>query len=185
MRGWFFFGGRPKAFFIPESLSGIHEIGGLRILDLHVLTLLTTIVLLAAIYFILYRTRSGRAMRCIASDIETTKLMGVNVNRTIALTFAIGSAAAAAGGILWAMKYPQINPLMGILPGLKGFIAAVLGGIGNVTGAMLGGLLLGVLEIVTVAVSPDLSGYRDAIAFAVLIVILLCRPTGLLGKRSQ
>ena len=122
-------------------------------------------------------------MRCIASDIETTRLMGVDINRTIAITFAIGSAAAAAGGIMWAMRYPQINPLMGIMPGLKAFIAAVLGGIGNVPGAMLGGLLLGMIEILTVALNPDLAGYRDAIAFAILIVILLFRPTGLLGKK--
>ncbi len=94
-------------------------------------------------------------MRSIARDIETTMLMGVNVNRIIAITFAIGSAAAAAGGIMWAMKYPQINPLMGIIPGLKAFVAAVLGGIGNVTGAMLGGILLGITEIMLVALYPD------------------------------
>ena len=122
-------------------------------------------------------------MRCIASDIDTTRLMGVDINKTVALTFAIGSAAAAAGGILWAMKYPQINPLMGIVPGLKAFVAAVLGGIGNVTGAMLGGLLIGVIEILLVALSPELAGYRDAIAFGILILILIFRPTGLLGKK--
>ena len=177
------FGGRPKAFYTPDALAGILEIGGLRILNLHFWTLLVTVLVLGFILLILYRTKSGRAMRCIASDIETTRLMGVDVNRTIALTFAIGSAAAAAGGIMWAMRYPQINPLMGILPGLKGFIAAVLGGIGNVTGAMLGGLLLGVLEILAVAIRPDLAGYRDAIAFGILIFILLLRPTGLLGKK--
>ena len=157
--GLVIFGGRPKAFATPEIFANIRQIGELRIPDLHLVTIAVTIVLLAFLYLILYRTNAGRAMRCIALDIETTKLMGVNVNRIIALTFAIGSAAAAAGGILWAMKYPQINPLMGILPGLKGFIAAVLGGIGNVTGAMLGGLLLGVLEILTVAIRPDLAGY--------------------------
>ncbi len=181
--GLVLFGGRPKAFYIPESLAGVMETGGVRILDLHIWTLLVAVALLGAILFILYRTKTGRAMRCIASDIETTRLMGVDVNRMIALTFAVGSAAAAAGGIMWAMRYPQINPLMGILPGLKGFIAAVLGGIGNVTGAMLGGLLLGVLEILTVAFRPDLAGYRDAIAFAILIFILLLRPAGLLGKK--
>lgn len=181
--GLVIFGGRPKAFFIPESLSGILEIGGLRIIVLNIWIPVVTTLILLGLLTVLYKTKAGRAMRSISSDIETTRLMGVNINRTIALAFALGSAAAAAGGIMWAMRYPQINPLMGILPGLKGFIAAVLGGIGNVTGAMLGGLLLGVVEIMTVAIRPDLAGYKDAIAFAILIVILLFRPTGLLGKR--
>ncbi|MBP8696271.1 MAG: branched-chain amino acid ABC transporter permease, partial [Syntrophobacterales bacterium] len=108
---------------------------------------------------------------------------GVDVNRIISITFAVGSAAAAAGGIMWAMRYPEINPLMGIIPGLKAFVAAVLGGIGNVTGAMLGGLLLGIAEILLVALMPEMAGYRDAIAFAILILILLFRPTGLLGTK--
>ncbi len=181
--GLVLFGGRPKAFVRPDILSGVREIAGVRILELNIWMPCVTLILLAVILMLIYRTRTGRAMRCIASDIETTRLMGVDINRTIAITFAIGSAAAAAGGIMWAMRYPQINPLMGIMPGLKAFIAAVLGGIGNVPGAMLGGLLLGMTEILTVAVNPDLAGYRDAIAFGILIVILLFRPTGLLGKK--
>ncbi|HNU86277.1 MAG TPA: branched-chain amino acid ABC transporter permease, partial [Syntrophales bacterium] len=124
-----------------------------------------------------------RAMRCISLDMETTRLMGVDVNRIISITFAVGSAAAAAGGIMWAMRYPEINPLMGIIPGFKAFVAAVLGGIGNITGAMLGGLLLGVAEILLVALMPELAGYRDAVAFGLLILILLFRPTGLMGTK--
>ncbi len=177
------FGGRPKAFYRPDFFSKVREIGGLRLMDLNLWTPIFTLVLLGFILIVIYRTKSGRAMRCIASDIDTTRLMGVDINKTVALTFAIGSAAAAAGGILWAMKYPQINPLMGIVPGLKAFVAAVLGGIGNVTGAMLGGLLIGVIEILLVALSPELAGYRDAIAFGILILILIFRPTGLLGKK--
>jgi branched-chain amino acid transport system permease protein len=142
-----------------------------------------TLILLSIILLIIYRTKVGRAMRCISHDMETTRLMGVDVNRVIAITFAMGSAAAAAGGILWALKYPQINPLMGIIPGLKAFVAAVLGGIGNVGGAMIGGLILGIAEIMLVAIRPDLSGYRDAIAFGILIIILLFRPTGLFGTK--
>ena len=122
-------------------------------------------------------------MRCISLDMETTRLMGVDVNRIISITFAVGSAAAAAGGIMWAMRYPEINPLMGIIPGFKAFVAAVLGGIGNITGAMLGGLLLGVAEILLVALMPELAGYRDAVAFGLLILILLFRPTGLMGTK--
>jgi branched-chain amino acid transport system permease protein len=111
-----------------------------------------------------------------------TSLMGIDVNRIIAFTFLLGSLLAGAGGVLWAMKYPQVNPFMGIMPGLKAFIAAVLGGIGNVSGAVLGGLLLGMLEIMIVALFPSWSGYRDAVAFVLLIILLLARPTGLLGE---
>ena len=177
------FGGRPKGFQVPEMFTGIYDVGGVRVLELHLWIPLITLAVLAAILLIIFRTRAGRAMRCISMDIETTKLMGVDINRIIAITFAVGSAAAAVGGILWAMRYPQINPLMGIIPGLKAFVAAVLGGIGNVTGAMVGGLLLGFAEILLVAIAPDLAGYRDAIAFGILILILLFRPTGLLGQK--
>jgi len=177
------FGGRPKGFPRPELFAGIYTFGDIRFLGLSIWVPLIALVLLAGILFLVYRTRVGRAMRCISYDMETTRLMGVDVNRIIAITFAAGSAAAAAGGILWAMKYPQINPLMGIIPGLKAFVAAVLGGIGNVVGAMLGGLLLGMAEILLVAIRPDLSGYRDAIAFGILILILLFRPTGLMGEK--
>jgi branched-chain amino acid transport system permease protein len=137
------FGGQPQAFPRPDFFGEIREVGGIMFTDLLIWTPLLTIALLTAILFVLYKTNTGRAMRAIARDMETTMLMGVNVNRIIAVTFAMGSAAAAAGGIIWAMKYPQINPLMGIIPGLKAFVAAVVGGIGNVTGAMMGGLFLG------------------------------------------
>jgi branched-chain amino acid transport system permease protein len=177
------FGGRQKAFFRPEMFDNIITFHGVRFLNLAIYVPIITLTLLGIILLIIYRTKVGRAMRCISHDMETTKLMGVDVNRVIAITFAMGSAAAAAGGILWAMKYPQINPLMGIIPGLKAFVAAVLGGIGNVGGAMIGGLILGIAEILLVAIRPDLSGYRDAIAFGILIIILLFRPTGLFGEK--
>jgi branched-chain amino acid transport system permease protein len=122
------------------------------------------------------------AMRAVSRDMVTVRLMGIDTNRIVAVTFAIGSALAAAGGILWAMKYPQINPLMGILPGLKAFVAAVLGGIGNVVGAMIGGLVLGLAEIMLVALLPEWAGYRDALAFVLLIGILIFRPTGIMGE---
>jgi len=109
-------------------------------------------------------------------------LMGVNTDKIIMFTFMLGSALAAAGGILWAIKFPQINPLMGVMPGLKAFIAAVLGGIGNVTGAMIGGFLLGIVEILIVAFFPQLAGYRDAFAYTILILLLLFRPTGIMGE---
>ena len=109
--------------------------------------------------------------------------MGVDVNRITSITFALGSALAAAGGIMWALKFPQIDPYMGIIPGLKAFVAAVLGGIGNVIGAALGGFLLGLLEIMLVALMPSLGGYKDAFAFLILIGILLFRPIGIMGEK--
>ena len=124
-------------------------------------------------------------MRSISRDIETTRLMGVSVNRTIALTFAIGSCLAAVAGIMWALRYPRVDPLMGMTPGLKAFIAAVFGGVGSVPGAMLGGLALGFIEIMSVAFFPKLSGYRDVFAFALLVLVLQVRPTGLLGERLE
>jgi branched-chain amino acid transport system permease protein len=108
--------------------------------------------------------------------------MGINLDRVIALTFMIGSSLAAAGGIMWAMKYPQVNPFMGIIPGLKAFIAAVLGGIGSIPGAVIGGFVLGIGEVLIVAVFPGLAQYRDAFAFLVLILLLIFRPTGIMGE---
>ena len=122
-------------------------------------------------------------MRAISRDMETVRLMGVDVNRITSMTFALGSALAAAGGIMWALKFPQIDPYMGIIPGLEAFVAAVLGGIGNVIGAALGGFLLGLLEIMIVAFMPSLGGYKDAFAFLILIGILLFKPVGLMGEK--
>jgi branched-chain amino acid transport system permease protein len=175
-------GGRPKPFPAPAAFSGAVHWGGLYIPRLSFLIPLITAALLVILFVIVYRTQAGRAMRAIALDPETVSLMGIDVNRIIALTFLLGSLLAGAGGLLWSMKYPQVNPFMGILPGLKAFIAAVLGGIGNVTGAVLGGLLLGLLEVLIVALFPSWAGYRDALAFALLIALLLARPTGLLGE---
>ncbi len=175
-------GGRPKPFPVPAVFAGAIQWGGLFIPRLSFLIPIITAVLLAVLFVIVYRTQVGRAMRAIALDLETVSLMGIDVNRIIAFTFLLGSLLAGAGGLLWSMKYPQVNPFMGILPGLKAFIAAVLGGIGNVTGAVLGGFLLGMLEVLIVAFFPAWAGYRDALAFALLIALLLARPTGLLGE---
>ncbi len=175
-------GGRAKPFPVPAAFSGAVAVGGLYIPRLSFLIPLITAAFLAGLFGIIYRTQAGRAMRAIARDQEMSSLMGIDVNRIIALTFLLGSLLAGVGGVLWAMKDPQVNPFIGILPGLKAFIAAVLGGIGNVTGAVLGGLLLGLLEIMIVALFPSWAGYRDALAFALLILLLLVRPTGLLGE---
>lgn len=175
-------GGRPKPFPTPAVFAGTLEWGGLFIPRLSLIIPAITAALLAGLFLLIHRTQAGRAMRAIAHDLETVSLMGININRIIALAFLLGSLLAGAGGLLWAMKYPQVNPFMGILPGLKAFIAAVLGGIGNLTGAVLGGLLLGLLEIMIVALFPAWAGYRDALAFGLLIIILLVRPTGILGE---
>jgi len=175
-------GGRARPFPAPAVFAGAFHLGGLFIPRLSLLIPLITAVLLIGLFYIIHHTGVGRAMRAIARDLETVSLMGIDVNRIIACTFLLGSLLAGAGGLLWAMKYPQVNPFMGVLPGLKAFIAAVLGGIGNVTGAVLGGLLLGLLEVMIVAFFPSWAGYRDALAFGLLIVLLLARPTGLLGE---
>ncbi len=175
-------GGIPRPFPVPAWISGSLVLKGTYIPRLSLVIPVITGVLLAGLFLLLHRTQVGRAMRAVAYDLETASLMGVNVNRVISLAFLVGSLLAGGGGLLWAMKYPQINPFMGIMPGLKAFIAAVLGGIGNLSGAVVGGLLLGFLEVMLVALFPAWSGYRDALAFILLIIILLFRPTGLLGE---
>ena len=177
------FGGRPKAFYRPPIFGKVIEWGDLHFLVLSLWIPFITFVLILFLLLIIYRTRTGMAMRAISRDMETVRLMGVDVNRITSITFALGSALAAAGGIMWALKFPQIDPDMGIIPGLKAFVAAVLGGIGNVIGAALGGFLLGLLEIMLVALMPSLGGYKDAFAFLILIGILLFRPIGIMGEK--
>lgn len=176
------FGGRPKAFERPAFLDQTIKIGQTTIVSYTPIIILSAIALFAGLMIVVNRTKVGTAMRALSKDIETTGLMGVNTDRIITISFAIGSALAAAGGILWAIKFPQINPLMGVMPGLKAFIAAVLGGIGNLTGAMIGGFILGITEILIVAFLPQYAGYRDAFAYAILILLLLFRPTGIMGE---
>ncbi|MHA2610825.1 MAG: branched-chain amino acid ABC transporter permease [bacterium JZ-2024 1] len=185
--GTVLFTGVPRSYspVIPEGWRGQWKIGELTFPALSVITIILTVVALGVTFWVIFQTKTGLAMRAIAKDFETTMLMGVDADRVIVITFALGSVLAAIGGILWAMRFPQIFPLMGILPGLKAFIAAVLGGIGNVLGAALGGFLLGILEILIPAFLPGLSGYRDAISFFILIIILLWKPKGLLGSTVE
>jgi branched-chain amino acid transport system permease protein len=178
--GQLVFGADPK-FFPPllESRELVRS-GSLAISNIQVTVLSTALALMAGLHFIVMRTRFGRAMRAVAHDADAAALMGVPVDRVIQWTFVLGSMLAAAAGVLVGLSNPKIDPLMGLLPGLKAFVAAVLGGIGSVPGAMLGGLLLGVIE--TLVAGYLSSTYRDAIAFVVLIAILLYRPAGLLGR---
>ncbi|MDR2891790.1 MAG: branched-chain amino acid ABC transporter permease [Deltaproteobacteria bacterium] len=170
--------------FSLESITGNAE-SLVRVTPLAIIVPIISVVLILGLLWVIYRTKPGLAMRAISKDIETTRLMGVSVNKVIALTFGLGSALAAAAGIMWSLRYPQIFPYMGMMPGLKAFIAAVFGGIGSVQGAMIGGLMLGFMEIFIVAFFPELSGYRDAFAFILLIIILLWKPTGLMGEKLK
>ncbi|WP_263769411.1 branched-chain amino acid ABC transporter permease [Propionivibrio soli] len=178
------FDARPKAFPVSNLFAGNHVIGGVHIAAVSLIIPVVTAVLLAVLLWIVHRTKTGMAMRAVSTDIDAARLMAIDVNRIVSITFAIGSALAAIGGILWALKYPRLEPLMGIMPGLKCFIAAVVGGIGSIAGAVLGGLLLGLIELMTIAVLPELTGYKDAFAFVLLIMVLLVKPTGLLGKNQ-
>ena len=177
--GQFFFGADPKFFptLIPQKI--IH-VGGIVSTNYQVIVLVTAVAFMALLQYIVYATKFGRAMRAVSFNFETASLMGIPTDRVISMTFVIGSALAAVAGILSGLSYSKIDPLMGILPGLKAFIAAVLGGIGNVPGAVVGGLIIGIVE--SFVGGSALSSYRDAIAFIILIAILLFRPSGLFGK---
>jgi branched-chain amino acid transport system permease protein len=177
------FGAEPK--FFPELFRkrNIDLIQGASINSADVVVLIIAFLLMIALQLVVYRTKTGRAMRAVSFNLQSAKLMGINTDRIIAFTFALGSALAAAAGVLVAIRIPRIDPLMGIIVGLKAFVAAVLGGIGNIPGAMLGGLLIGITETMVVGyLSPT---YKDAVAFAILILILLFRPSGLLGTVAQ
>ena len=176
------FSGVPKAFQRPAFFTHDYNIGGVFTNSLTFIIIIITALTLVGLVYLLNKTKTGMAMRALSVSFDTASLMAINVNKIISATFLIGSSLAATGGILWALKYPQINPLMGIFPGLKCFIAAVLGGIGNVTGAVIGGFILGIVEIMAPSIFPSLTGYRDIFAFVILIIILLIKPTGLMGK---
>ena len=144
-----------------------------------------TVVLMLLLYWFINHTRIGTAIRAVAIDQGAARLMGINVDRVISLVFFIGAGLGGVAGVMVGTYYGQIDFTMGWSYGLKAFTAAILGGIGNIPGAMIGGLLLGFIEIMTVAFMPSLSGYRDAFAFVVLVLVLLVRPTGLFGQRSE
>ena len=173
------FGSSQKSFPSIFDISSVH-IGDLSMSGESVVTLAVPIIIMIALSLFINKTRAGKAMRAVSEDKEAAELMGISVNKTISLTFAIGSALAAVAGVFYGATYGFIGPYTGSMPGIKAFVAAVFGGIGSIPGAMIGGLLLGVLESLSKAyISTELS---DAIVFASLIVVLLVKPTGLLGK---
>ncbi|MCX7923076.1 MAG: branched-chain amino acid ABC transporter permease [Clostridia bacterium] len=156
---------------------------GVRITFTQVCIFAVTIALVILLQFIVHKTRVGKAMRAVSMDKDAAQLMGINVNNTISVTFAIGSALAGAAGILVGVYYNSIDPLMGIIPGLKAFVAAVFGGIGIIPGAMIGGFSIGAVETMVSGYGSSL--YKDAVAFAILILVLIVKPSGLLGKNTR
>ena len=177
--GQLVFGATPRTFPQLFPVTTV-QIGALSVSSNQLLVIGVALVLMIGLQLIVFRTRIGTAMRAVSLNPNAARLVGVNNDVVISFTFGLGSALAAAGGILYAMNYPSIDPLMGVMPGLKAFVAAILGGIGNIPGAALGGLLLGTVE--TFVGGSAFSTYKDAIAFAILIIILLFRPAGLLGR---
>lgn len=171
----------PETQSFPNVINNkIFSFLGFRMSTIQIIIIITTVVLVTVLTYIVQYTRVGRAMRCVSQDMDVSRLMGINTNRIVYFTFGLGSALGAAAGILVGIYYKAAYPMMGYVPGLKAFIAAVIGGIGSIPGAMLGGLIMGISESLGAAYIS--SGYRDAIAFIILIFILLVKPEGLLGK---
>lgn len=176
-------GAQPEAY--PSNVVPAQTIKflGIEINSQSLYILGVSVLLMVLLQFIVHKTKIGKAMRAVSYDMDAARLMGINVDNTISATFAIGSALAGAAGVIFGMYYTKIEPLMGIIPGLKAFVAAVLGGIGIIPGAMVGGLLLGMIEALVSALGYSL--WRDGVAFVVLILILIFRPSGLFGKNVR
>lgn len=171
---------RPFPQVIPKET---YNLGPVSINNIQLMILVVSILLMIGLQLIIKKTKMGKAMRAVSVDSDAAQLMGINVNRTISFTFALGSALAGAAGVLIALYYNSLEPLMGMTPGIKSFVAAVLGGIGIIPGAALGGFVIGILE--TLSITFGFGDFRDAIVYAILIVILLIRPAGILGKNVK
>ncbi|WP_205684123.1 branched-chain amino acid ABC transporter permease [Cryobacterium aureum] len=174
---------QPRAFRLPGDLTQTMNVGGIRFTQLDVLTFLLVIALMVLLTLYINRSKTGMAMRASSENLRAARLIGINVNWAIGAAFVLGSALAGTAGFLWASRYGIIDPFMGFLPGVKAFVAAVIGGIGSIRGAVAGGVILGVAEIGFVGfLPPEFSGYRDAFVFSLLLIVLLVRPNGLFGK---
>jgi branched-chain amino acid transport system permease protein len=180
--GQLVFGADPKSFPTLLENKPVFTLSNVIIGSNPLVVLFTAAILMVGLRLIVMKTKIGTAMRAVSYNQTAASLMGININLVISFTFIIGSSLAAAAGVLYGINYPSIDPLMGILPGIKAFVAAVLGGIGNIPGAAIGGMIIGLLETFVVGyISP---AYRDAIAFGILILILLFKPTGIMGKKE-
>ena len=176
-----FIGPNPRQYPTMETIN--INLGVVSISNIQLIVIALSAILMIILNYIINYTKTGKAMRAVSYDMQAASLMGISVNKTIAFTFALGAVLAAAGGVLYATAYPQIEPTLGTMPGLNAFVAAVLGGIGSVPGAMLGGYILGVAETMTKGFID--SQYADAISFSILIIILLVKPTGILGEKIR
>ncbi|HPY52692.1 MAG TPA: branched-chain amino acid ABC transporter permease [Treponemataceae bacterium] len=176
-----FIGPNPRQF--PTLAKSTVHIGSFSLSNIQLIVIALSAILMLILAYIIKFTKIGKALRAVSFDNKAASLMGISVNKTISFTFALGAALAAVGGVLYATAYPQITPTMGAAPGLKAFIAAVLGGIGSIPGAMIGGYILGLAE--TLAKGFISSQFANAISFAILIIILLVKPTGLMGKNER
>lgn len=176
---------QPRPVRLPAELTQRLNMFGLSFAVMDIIIVVLAITLMIGLTLFVRRTTLGIAMRACSENVRVTQLMGIDVNRVIAVAFAISAGLAGAAGVLWSGKFGIVDPFMGFLPGLKAFVAAVIGGIGNIPGAMLGGYLLGFAEVFFVAfMPPEVSGYRDAFVFVLLLIVLLVRPSGLLGARE-
>lgn len=177
---------QPRNFSFPDNLQEVIHAGGVsfRVIDLVIMAI--AVLLMCALLLLVRKTKLGMAMRATAENIEVARLMGIKINRTIMAAFAIGSALAGIAGLMWGGKFGQIDPLLGYVPGLKSFVAAVIGGVGSIPGAILGGYVLGLAEVLFVGLLPPIySAFRDAFVFATLILILLALPNGILGRATE
>jgi branched-chain amino acid transport system permease protein len=181
--GQYVFGPDPRAF-PPLLPDRTFDVGGVTFGLPDVVIFAVTIALMLGLRYVVLHTRTGLALRAVSFRFDAAALMGVNVDRIISLTFVFGSVLAAAAGVLVAVRAPTVDPLMGLLPGLKAFVAAVLGGIGNIGGAVAGGVLLGLVETMIAGYFPRGSQYKDGVAFVILILVLLVKPSGLMGKET-
>lgn len=180
-----FFTARAKAFPRPAFIEQVLRIGGVSIPVVTLFIIAISAVLFLFLTYLVSRTKFGRAMRALSKDVETTKLMGVDTDKVISMSFALATGFAAVAAFMWGFKFPTFDPYTGILPGLKGFVGAVMGGIGSIPGALVGGFLLGLAEILIVAFLPNLSGWRDIFAYALLILFLLFRPGGVFNVKVR
>lgn len=178
--------GQPRNFMFPDLLRARVALGPANVGAIDLVIILVSVAVCTTLVLFARHSRVGIAMRATADNLQAARLVGIPVDRTIMLAFAIGSAIAALAGLLWGGRFGQIDPLMGFQPGLKAFVACVIGGVGSITGAMLGGYLLGIAEVMFVGLLPPaLAGYRDAFVFLLLIVVLLVMPNGLLGRSEE
>lgn len=168
---------------LDPMVSGSFQLGGVNVSYAAVVTIVVSVIAMVALTILVNKTKMGKAMRAVSEDMGAAQLMGISLNRTISMTFAIGSFLAGIGSVLYLCAYPQATPTMGSMLGIKAFIAAVLGGIGSIPGAMIGGFAIGILEALVSAV--HLSMWKDAVVFLILIIVLLFKPAGLLGKKTQ